>query len=149
MLILDLDESNRLREKYIKTFVDTNSDFYNENIRKLRQFSDGLYYIGYLWDCFKQPNVVSENKLKEILNDKRNIYIMWDIHSSDRIFIPNYWKFPKLNILFAEFWTDKIKKDLPEDIYLFDETFSWSAVFTHETNANEEPYCLYLNNNVS
>ena len=146
MLVLDLDKSNSMREKYIKTFVNTDSDFYNKYIKTLKKFSDGLCYIGYLWDCFKQPNIISEKKLNEIMNDKKNIYIMWDIHSSDRIFIPNYWKFPKRSVLFVEFWTDTIKKGLPEDIYLFDETFSWSAVFTHETNSNDEPYCLYLKN---
>ena len=38
--------------------------------------------------------------------------------------------------------------DLPEDIYIFDDTYSWDTyswtiALTHETDAQERPYCLF------
>lgn len=144
MIILNSKESDELRYKYIKNFVDVSSSYYKEHIEQRQQFSDGLCYTGYLWDCFTKPNVVPEYLLEQILSEKHDLYIMWDIHSSDRIFIPNYWKYPKLNVLHVESWSQDLRKELPEDIYIFDETFSWSAVFTHETCSNSENYCLYL-----
>ena len=33
--------------------------------------------------------------------------------------------------------------DLPEDIYIFDDTYSWTIALTHETDAQERPYCLF------
>ena len=33
--------------------------------------------------------------------------------------------------------------DLPEDIYIFDDTYSWTIALTHETDAQKRPYCLF------
>ena len=67
---------------------------------------------------------------------------MWDMHSCEKIWIPDYWKFPKTKILCTDAWTESLKYKLPEDVYVFDDTFSWSVIFTHETNEKEERYCL-------
>lgn len=105
-------------------------------------FSDGLCYTGYLWDCLLNPYVIPKNGADKIMQGKRDVFIMWDIHSCDMIFIPDYWKFPKTRVLYADIWLDSFKNELPEDIYLFDETFNWSIIYTHETDANGKPYCL-------
>lgn len=144
MLVLDVEKSNMLREKYISAFINTKSPSYIERIKTLTQFSDGLCYVGYLWDCLKKPVVVSKAELVRRLKNKKNIYIMWDLHSADRIFIPNYWKHPKECVLFVETWSEDLYEELPEDIYIFDDTFTWSAIFTHETDINNDPYCLYM-----
>lgn len=144
MLVLDIEKSNTLREKYISAFINTESPFYIDRIKTLTQFSDGMCYVGYLWDCLKKPVVVSQPEIAEKLKSKRNIYIMWDIHSAERIFIPNYWKYPKECILYVEMWSEDMYKELPEDIYIFDDTFTWSAIYTHETDLNDAPYCLYI-----
>lgn len=144
MVVLDIQKSNNLREKYISTFVNTDSRFYIDRIKTLAEFSDGMCYIGYLWDCLKKPTVASKTELVQKLKTKKDIYIMWDIHSVDNIFIPNYWKYPKECVLYMEAWSEEIYKELPEDIYIFDDSFTWSAIYTHETNLNNAPYCLYI-----
>lgn len=144
MIVLDVLESNRLREKYISTFINTDSKYYIDRIKTLAKFSDGLCYTGYLWDCLKKPMLVSEAEIAKKLKTKKGIYIMWDIHSQDRLFVPNYWKYPKECILYVETWSEAIRQDLPEDIYLFDDSFAWSAIYTHETDMNNDPYCLIL-----
>lgn len=144
MVILDEFKSNELRCKYIGSFVDTTSDYFVKNIEKKTKFSDGECYVGYLWDCLQNPQVISASKANEILKEKSNIFIMWDIHSYERVFIPNYWKYPKTRILSTDKWGDSLKVELPEDIYLFDETFRWSVVFTHETDEKGRDYCIYI-----
>ncbi|MCH5183679.1 MAG: hypothetical protein J1E00_05830 [Oscillospiraceae bacterium] len=146
MIILDPDKSNDLRQKYVDTFIDRNIDLYVERILRLIEFSDGLCYTGYLWDCFQSPNVIPEIEIMQKLKGKKNVYIMWDIHSVDNIHIPNYWKYPKNRVLFVDEWSEELRNDLPEDIYIFDDSFTWSAVYTHETDINEEPYCLFQSN---
>lgn len=146
MIALNSKRSDEIRRKYIQSFVNTDSSYYIEKIDKLTEFCDGLCYVGYLWDCFIKPQVVSESEILQILKEKRNIYIMWDIHTCERIFIPNYWKYPKTSILIVEEWSSEIQKDLPEDIYLFDDSFTWSAIYTHETDVNETRYCIYIRN---
>lgn len=144
MIILDIPKSNRLRERYISTFVNIQSKMFIDSVQTRFRFSDGLCYTGYLWDCLKKPVVVSEAELAQELITKKDIYIMWDIHSQDRIFVPNYWKYPKECILYAKNWSEVVRKELPEDIYVFDESFAWSAIYTHETDLKNAPYCLFL-----
>lgn len=144
MIILDTPQSEMLRSKYIQNFVDTTKNYYVELIEQKTQFSDGLCYTGYLWDCLKNPQVLSEEEAAVILQEKRNIYIMWDIHSCERIFVPNYWKYPKTSVLCVNTWSEAIKLDLPEDMYLFDDTFCWSVIFTHETDEQNNNYCVYV-----
>ena len=145
MVILDLEKSNALRAKFIQSFINTESSYYKEKIKCMKEFSDGLCYVGYLWDCLLNPKVVSENEANQVLQEKNNIYIMWDIHSHDRIFIPNYWKYPKSSILSEKVWKEELKHELPEDIYIFDDSFSWCVIYTHETDLNNNNFCLYIN----
>ncbi len=142
MTILDSTKSDMLRCKYINSFIDTSSSYYKKYIEQKTQFSDGLCYTGYLWDCLLKPTVISEYKADQILQGKRNIFIMWDIHSCEKILIPNYWKFPKAKIICTDAWEKSFEPNLPEDVYVFDDTFSWSVIFTHETDEKEERYCL-------
>lgn len=146
MIILDELQSNELRCQYVQHFIDSTSNYYVEKIENKKMFSDGLCYTGYLWDCLKNPQVISESKANQLLQEKEQIFIMWDIHSCDRIFIPNYWNFPKSRILYVNKWLNDFKSELPEDIYLFDDTFNWSIVYTHETDKDGFRYCVYLNN---
>ena len=144
MKILDAVKSDKLRSKYIQNFVDTTKKYYIELIENKTEFSDGLCYIGYLWDCLKDPKVISEAEASRILQGKKDLYIMWDIHSCERIHIPNYWKYPKTSVLTTNMWADAFKSNLPKDIYLFDDTFRWSVIFTHETDEKENNYYLYV-----
>lgn len=144
MKVLDTIHSDKLRFNYTQKFVDTTKDYYIKLIEHKTQFSDGMCYVGYLWDCLKNPRVISEADASRILHKKQNLYIMWDIHSCERILIPDYWKYPKTSVLLTEMWSDSFKENLPEDMYLFDETFSWSVIFTHETDEQNNNYCLYV-----
>ena len=142
MVALNDRWSDELRGKYIEEFVDSSSDYYIENIKNTRFYSDGLCYLGYLWCCLKEPCVVPEHIARNFLQNQKHLYVMWDISTCKNIFIPDYWKYPKRSVMYIEQWTDALKEDLPEDIYLFDDTFRWSVIFTHETDLNNRPYCM-------
>ena len=143
MTVLDQSKSDILRNEYISAFVNCDSPHYKKYIEQRRMFTDGMCYVGYLWDCLLNMDVISEYRAKMMLTEKRDVLIMWDIHSCERIFIPDYWKYPKTSVLYAAEWSDSLMSDLPEDLYLFDETFRWSVIFTHETNDKGRRYCLY------
>lgn len=143
MTVLGQSKSDILRNEYISAFVNCDSPHYKKFIEQKRMFTDGMCYVGYLWDCLLNMDVISEYRAKMMLTEKRDVFIMWDIHSCERIFIPDYWKYPKTSVLYAAEWSDSLMSDLPEDLYLFDETFMWSVIFTHETNDKGRRYCLY------
>ena len=71
MIILDSTKSEALRCNYIKSFVDTASVYYKNNIEQSTMFSDGLCYTGYLWDCLLNPNIILESKADQLLQEKR------------------------------------------------------------------------------
>lgn len=144
MTVLGQSKSDILRNEYISAFVNCDSPHYRKFIEQKRMFTDGMCYVGYLWDCLLNMDVISEYRAKMMLTEKRDVFIMWDIHSCERIFIPDYWKYPKTSVLYAAEWSDSLMSDLPEDLYLFDETFMWSVIFIHETNDKGRRYCLYV-----
>lgn len=131
--ILDKKRGTELRKRYIENFVNTEHKRYKEQIQRQHKFVDGFCYLGYLWDYIKNPIVIDEEKFGEKASKIEEIYTFWDIHSCERIWIKDYWKFDKDAML-------KLKMDvllqgekyLPEDIYIFDDSFSWTLIKTHE-----------------
>ena len=122
-----------LREHFIETFLDTKKDFFQRNIRQTKRFSDGVCYTGYLWDCIVRYSRISLNALLRKLLSHDKVYVMWDVHSCERILMPNYWLFPKDAVL--EVNTDFLASNLaflPQDIYIFDDSFRWALIPTHE-----------------
>jgi hypothetical protein len=132
--IIHKEIADRLRKRYISAFINTEMEHYREYILTLKQCSDGLCYFGYLWDCLRNPIIIGEDDIFAFLsNYSDNIYILWDIHSKDKIWIENYWKFDKNAIL--ELDPQLLLENLeylPEDIYIFDSSFEWTYVLTHE-----------------
>lgn len=147
MRIAYKDEAYIIRKKYITAFIDTETKYYNQNINKQNQYSDGLCYDGYLWDCFFRFDIKDEFYCKQYISKKQKLYILWDIHSCDKIWIKDYWKYPKDAVLqmdYSEYL--KLNNTLPEDIYVFDESFLWSIVFTHETGTDGKKWCIFAYN---
>ena len=138
-------EADLIRDKYITKFVDIYSDYYKKYITIKELFKDGQFYVGYLWDCLKCPELKTEKQIIDSveLMGGQVIYVLWDLHSSEKILIKDYWKFPKEAVLRIR-CDDLLAglKYLPEDIYLFDKEFIWSLIFTHEYYDDGSRYCL-------
>lgn len=133
--VLTGPEADHIRDRYIARFVDTSSEHYATYIATTTQYRDGLYYVGYLWDTLKCGRVIPE---AEILNrpdlESVTIYVMWDLHSDEHIFIEDYWKFPRdaaLELTYQDLMAGLCY--LPEDIYIFDKAYTWSLILTHES----------------
>lgn len=144
MKIIIGSKAEDLRKKYIEYFIDINLEYYSERIKRQIMCSDGMCYTGYLWDCLKNKFLMSEKDCFRYIENTEKIYAFWDIHSQDRIFVPNYWKYPKDAIVEMQY--KELLENIntfPEDIYIVDETFKWSVIFTHEVNEQQERYCLF------
>ena len=124
----------KLREGYINRFVDTTSEFYKRYIANLELHVDGWCYQGYLWDCLRSPTVITFTDLEaSLIKEREPVYVMWDIHSRDKVLIPNYWKFDRASVLAVR--PDVLANNLsylPEDLYIFDHELNWTLVITHE-----------------
>lgn len=105
-----------------------------------------IIVVIYVWDCLKNPTIKSEKTINNIIDNlhSRSIYVMWDIHTKERIFIEDYWKFDKRSVLkiSADIFL-KGEKYLPEDVYIFDDSMEWSIIKTHE-EIDDERFCLSI-----
>lgn len=131
--VIDGDQANELRAAYIRRFIHTEHPQYDEYITTRRAYSDGCFYIGYLWDFLRHHERITEGQVQGRELAEKTVYVFWDLHSGQKILIPNYWRFPRdavLKLNYADLLVGAAY--LPEDIYIFDETMEWSVIFTHE-----------------
>ena len=138
------EDADELRQRYIQAFVDVHAAGYIERVQRTQEFTDGRYYIGYLWDYLKQRTLISEDDaLSKLTRKATPLHVLWDLHSSEMIRVPNYWRFPKYAVLDVPA-ADLIAglTYLPEDIYVFDDTFEWSIILTHEDTKDGKRWCL-------
>lgn len=140
--IIPKDEAKNLRSKYIDMFINTEEQYFKKYIESTKEYSDGTCYIGYLWDCLKAIEVIDMQFIKSKIDKLFEVLVFWDIHSKERIFIKDYWKFSKHDMLNLNFKTliDNLEF-LPEDIYIFDRSFEWTIIITHEY-VDEKRWCL-------
>ena len=144
--ILDKEKENEIREKYIDKFINTAKPRYGEMIEQRHKFRDGYCYLGYLWDYLKNPIVIKREYIEEAAKNLDEVYVFWDIQTCERIFIKDYWKLGKETVLRLKFKTLlENYRYLPEDIYIFDDTFSWTLILTHE-EVDRVPYCVKSGN---
>lgn len=135
-------EKKEIRNKYIEKFVNTGSEIYQKQIKEKHEFSDGYCYLGYLWDCIINPSIVEEEYIERLNIKDELVYVFWDIHSCERIFIKDYWIFEKDAVLQVKLKILlKNEKFLPEDIYIVDKNFAWTLIKTHE-DIEGKRYCI-------
>jgi hypothetical protein len=142
--VLQEPAASEVRAKYILQFINTQHEFYINVISKPKQFSDGICYEGYLWDCLRQPfTIITFADFIRDLVGHDQVFAFWDVHSRDRILVPDYWHFPKSAALSgpAKIIAENLNY-LPEDTYICDNSFSWTLIATHEMDykRNERVY---------
>lgn len=144
-ILKDSDQSE-LRSKYIAKFINTNHEWYHEYIEETKKCVDGECYLGYLWDFLKNPVLISRGEIEKLGKCLGDVYVFWDIHSCERIHIPDYWKFKRNAVLKLSF-SDLLGglNFLPEDIYICNEDLEWTLILTHE-DIDGVPYCLKSGN---
>ena len=135
--------ADTIRTRFTDAFADKQNEYYKTAVREKRLFSDGLCYIGYLWDCMKNREIVSERAALERASQAEKTLVMWDLNSKDMIPVPNYWKYPKTAVLeLSGSEIESILPTLPEDVYFFDESFTWAVALTHEYSDKGRRYCV-------
>lgn len=131
-----------LREFYILSFA--SDEYYTKQINKnvAAQLSSNSDYI---WDNLKNYSRCSEHYCFELIKSKSQIYLMWDTFDNYEIEDSNYWKYPRYSILHmtsSDFF--KYYNTFPEDLYIFDLTYEWSVILTHEDYRDNKRYCLKI-----
>jgi hypothetical protein len=140
--ILSPQESSLWRECYLHAFADTASEHYRRYIASPRLFSDGSHYEGYLWDCLCSPTRITIQRFRDEVARYPEVLVMADDHSRDRVLGAPLWPYPSRSVarFSPRLLLESVAK-LPEDIYVFDESVSWTLVLTHEDDGKRR-ICL-------
>jgi hypothetical protein len=132
---LPAERTNFTRNEYINRFINTKGEHYIKFIDTVNEYSDGCCYTGYLWDCLLNPTIITFDEISNYRTQLKNVMVFWDIHSKERIWVDDYWKFGKASILRLDYgdFLDNLQY-FPEDVYIFDDSMEWTLVLTHEDN---------------
>jgi hypothetical protein len=131
--ILPRKESATLREAYLQAFVDRSSAHYQTYIEARFQFTDGAHYTGYLWDCIRGGIRITYERFCHEVVRHREVHVMADDHSRDRVISDPLWPYaPNSVAILQPNLLLQLLQALPKDIYVFDESMSWTLILTHE-----------------
>jgi hypothetical protein len=140
--ILSPEDSDFWRQAYLDAFVDTSSEHYLRHIGSRRQFSDGLHYEGYIWDCLRSPIRITIQRFYLEIVKHPEVFVMADDHSRERISGAPLWPYPPCSVTrFEPQILMESLESLPEDIYVFDSSISWTLVHTHEHDEKRRICC--------
>lgn len=143
--VLPLAEARTVRARFHETFLDTSSDFYRE-----RNVGASIYHpsgkgnqLNHMWDCLRAYRRATWDEIKVAMANSREVLVMWDIMS------PNPYATseeahpfePDTVIACRPAVLEVGLHFLPEDLYIFDRTFQWAGILTHEPWVDGvEPY---------
>lgn len=140
--ILSPEDSAFWRQAYLDAFVNTSSDHYQRYIASLRRFSDGVHYTGYVWDCLRKPSRITIQRFRLEVVRHPEVFVMADDHSRDRIPGAPLWPYPAYSVACLKPHTLlDLLASLPEDIYIYDSSVSWTLVLTHEDDGKRRICC--------
>lgn len=163
---LGIFESRKIRELFVNSFVDQTTERYKK-IKEVDSHNVSLY----LWETLLKPFSTKVNyysAINHLKNSSNKVFLMMDIQRRNRgseetqfnLYLKkhNYEReaiFELLASEVAELYridneinTSWLPSDLNllEDIYVFDESFKWLIVFTHEQvdliDTNEYRLCF-------
>lgn len=140
--------ADELRRRFITQFIDKDTENY-------RKYHDQSEYGGrFLWDSLKNYSFEKHSRTQEqaaaFLERFDRVHFMWDFWREGTVFADEHpnavieTSGGELGRLAVSEWNAEIEAEkhdcyierpqLPSDIYVFDDSFSWCVVFTHESN---------------
>ena len=134
--ILSPAEARAIRARFHETFLDTASDFYRD--RKIGTFvyhpSGKGNQHGCMWDCLRAYRRATWDEIRAAIADSREVLVMWDIMNLNPYTPPEVAHpfGPDAVIACRPAILEIGLGLLPDDLYIFDRTFEWAGVLTHE-----------------
>lgn len=165
-----LPNPKAIRDAFIKQYILSYQDYYNSHKNWISSnhinFTEDYYNRMFMWDKFINANKINFIDALSLLREK-DIDVLFMAESStcsgsdfcelnkqpEAVAIANsielaecisYEWFTSYELYLQDiYFSNSI---LPEDLYVFDDTFTWFIVFTHHCTADNVPdsrFCLY------
>ncbi len=152
--VVEQERADMLRHEFVEKYTDKTLPFYQKTLR-MRQFFDGMCYMGYIWEVLKKPyDMITREAALTLLGNKAEVYVMWDIRTMKNVAQKFQYKVPKDRVIRTDGQSlaEQLRVDfaslaepvsfLPEDIYVFDDSLSWFIAFTHEPDERGDIMCM-------
>jgi len=151
----ELDNAIDIRNEFVRNFVNTNMPLFNDHIIQIK--NDG--YSGFLWEFLHNPSVIDEKDAFSHIEKKPLVLFFFDnwhsYKSKTYVFPEKTWKHTvykssgvvlldiMLNYCFVGLeHQEKDIEPIPDEVYIFDETYNWYIVLTKENLPNGERLCF-------
>lgn len=144
-------EAVELRELYAEAFLDTQGERYHRYLKAATKDAPA----GLMWDCLpalqEKKIVESECTCLWQIERRTDLYVIWDVcaygwglwHPKPSV-VPSYYDTPAVMRMRSEEFSAHYK-DFPDDVYVFDDSLSWTAILTHEYyGAHDKRICYYI-----
>lgn len=147
MQIIQGKEAAELRELYAEAFLDTHGERY-------RRYT-AMPSMGLMWDCFPvsqgKKSVESERTCLWQIERRTEVYVIWDVYAYGwgmwhplPEFVPEHYATSSVMRMSAEEFLAHYK-EFPDDIYVFDDSLTWTVILTHEYyGAHDKRICYYM-----
>lgn len=123
--LLPARDADLVRATFVERFVpvDRRAHFSSSN------------YTTYLWDHINREGLrtIREGAVWNEVQRDQPVFVMWDLHEPSRVAVPGYFQLPIGTVIRAPIGILKRGASfLPEDLYVFDDSYTWCTIRTHE-----------------
>jgi hypothetical protein len=124
-------QARLLREQYISAFV--------------REQRDNTYF-SHLWDRFVAYNPLSIEDIVGYLDGGEEVCFFWDSYPGMSPLLHRLGQEHVFKLPLKELLHHYELKNIPDDVYLFDESLTWTVALTHEPHNEHDWKCLSIGN---
>ncbi|TNJ64026.1 hypothetical protein FE784_22215 [Paenibacillus hemerocallicola] len=97
----------------------------------------------YLWERLIQYNPMKFEAIYQYVREDEDVCFFWDAHSSLGL-LYSLGREHIFKLLFKEVMYHYKQKNIPEDVYLFNESLSWTIALTHEPQNEHDWKCFSI-----
>lgn len=134
--VLSQGQGRDIRAQFHDTFLDTNSETYRERNMRVFVYDRNLRrnQRGLLWECRRSYRRATWDQIKSVMEGSREVFVLFDVFNAPpEVPDQGYGPFKRDDVLACRpAYLEVGLPVLPEDLYIFDRTFEWAGVLTHE-----------------
>lgn len=143
MRMINGKPADELRKRFIDAFVNKAGEYYRSAIRETRLCPEGMCYTGRLGECLKEPEEIAFAEAMEYIRSRGKVCALRDLNRTGGTPAADRCGYPKRAVLLIDrSELEAVLSALPDDVYFFDDSFTWAAALMREQGEGEKRRCL-------
>ena len=133
--VLSPKEGRAIRARFHEAFLDTASEHYRNGLAVFIAKPPGKgNQRGLLWKALRAYRRVTWDQIRTVMSRSREVFVLWDIENPNPYLPPDHLApFERDTVIACRpAYLEAAVHLLPDDLYVFDNSFTWAGVLTHE-----------------